>query len=230
MLNALVLIPASSTSRALIISGDRDEHVRVSRFPRGHNIEKFLWGSKKCVFLSPSSPSARELTSSACSFVSALSYLPPTTASPAPLILSAGGDPTFQTFDLSTGALLSRFPIEELLLPHVVVVPYRPPPVMGKKRPGKKAKRAKEEAALLEAKGEDGDAVEEEQVEEVQGEEGQMEEVQMEEVQGEEGKTHWRERVAKGLAVVKIVQVGDRESGGVVVLATGCVPPFFRRA
>ena len=51
MLNALVLIPASSTSRALIVSGDRDEHVRVSRFPRGHNIEKFLWGSKKCVLL-----------------------------------------------------------------------------------------------------------------------------------------------------------------------------------
>lgn len=48
MLNTLALIPSSATSggRALIATGDRDEHIRVSRFPKGHNIEGYLWGSK----------------------------------------------------------------------------------------------------------------------------------------------------------------------------------------
>ena len=153
------------------------------------------------------------------SFVSALSYLSPTAASPTPLILSAGGDTTLQTFDLSTGALFSRFPIEELLLPYVVVAPYRPPPIMGKKRPAKKAKKVKEDEEKMEVF---------EAVEEGEEEDELVEEVLVEEAQGEEeggeGKGHWKGKIAKGLAVIKIVQVGERESGGVVVLATGCVP------
>lgn len=50
MLNTLCLVPADTAAglpRDLIVTGDRDEHVRVSRFPKGHIIEQFLWGSKK---------------------------------------------------------------------------------------------------------------------------------------------------------------------------------------
>ena len=45
MLNTLALIPANG--KQYIATGDRDEHVRISRFPLGHIIEGFLWGSKK---------------------------------------------------------------------------------------------------------------------------------------------------------------------------------------
>lgn len=58
MLNTLCLVPADASHglpRDLIVTGDRDEHVRVSRFPKGHNIEKFLWGSKKYVLAFPDS-------------------------------------------------------------------------------------------------------------------------------------------------------------------------------
>ena len=53
MLNAILFLPASMTFAHpdFVISGDRDEHVRVSRYPRGEVIEKFLWGSKRCVRL-----------------------------------------------------------------------------------------------------------------------------------------------------------------------------------
>jgi len=51
MLNTLALIPAlpSTNGKQYIATGDRDEHVRISRFPMGHVIEGFLWGSKKWV-------------------------------------------------------------------------------------------------------------------------------------------------------------------------------------
>lgn len=51
MLNAVVFLPASTDEKfghpAYVVSGDRDEHVRVSRYPRGEVIDKFLWGSKR---------------------------------------------------------------------------------------------------------------------------------------------------------------------------------------
>lgn len=52
LLNTLALIPADPAhglARDWIATGDRDEHVRISRFPAGHVIEKFAWGSKRCV-------------------------------------------------------------------------------------------------------------------------------------------------------------------------------------
>jgi len=49
MLTSLALVPATDGQRALIATGDRDEHIRVARFPNGHNIERFLFGSTKWV-------------------------------------------------------------------------------------------------------------------------------------------------------------------------------------
>lgn len=49
MLTSLALIPADPScglTHDWIATGDRDEHIRISRFPAGHVIEKFAWGSK----------------------------------------------------------------------------------------------------------------------------------------------------------------------------------------
>lgn len=49
MLTSLALIPAEPSgglAHDWIATGDRDEHIRISRFPAGHVIEKFAWGSK----------------------------------------------------------------------------------------------------------------------------------------------------------------------------------------
>ncbi|KAK4705033.1 tRNA (guanine-N(7)-)-methyltransferase subunit TRM82, partial [Phenoliferia sp. Uapishka_3] len=54
MLTAVVFLPESKQAKfehpAYVVSGDRDEHVRVSRYPKGEVIEKFLWGSKRSVW------------------------------------------------------------------------------------------------------------------------------------------------------------------------------------
>ncbi|GAA5935205.1 hypothetical protein JCM1841_006444 [Sporobolomyces salmonicolor] len=188
MLNTLALIPAREKGgKSYIATGDRDEHVRVSRFPEGWVVEGFLWGSKH--------------------FVSSLLYLPPATSSPeAPsYLLSAGGDPTLQLFSLSlppssagnVGSLISQFNVEDLLTPYLAVGPETPQPVgPGRRKRGGKGKGKKEEGA----EDEEGEGEKEEEAEAYKG--------------GEEMK--------KGLAVIKMVEVGTtREQGGVVVLASG---------
>ncbi|GAA5893511.1 hypothetical protein JCM5296_007476 [Sporobolomyces johnsonii] len=188
MLNTLALIPAREKGgKSYIATGDRDEHVRVSRFPEGWVVEGFLWGSKH--------------------FVSSLLYLPPATSSPdAPsYLLSAGGDPTLQLFSLSlppssagnVGSLISQFNVEDLLTPYLAVGPETPQPVApGKRKRGGKGKGKKEEGA----EGEDGEGEKEEEEEAYKG----------------------GEQLKKGLAVIKMVEVGTtREQGGVVVLASG---------
>lgn len=55
MLNALALVPAApefGIPTDWIVTGDRDEHNRVSHFPKGYIIDKFLWGSTKYVSIS----------------------------------------------------------------------------------------------------------------------------------------------------------------------------------
>lgn len=49
MLAALALIPQQLPfiPRDLLVSGDRDEHVRISRFPLAHVIETYLFGNTR---------------------------------------------------------------------------------------------------------------------------------------------------------------------------------------
>ncbi|BGP17432.1 hypothetical protein JCM10213_003285 [Rhodosporidiobolus nylandii] len=182
MLNTLALIPKAPEAglvRDWIATGDRDEHVRISRFPRGEVIEKFGWGSK--------------------GFVSSLLYLPPTSTSP-PFLLSAGADPSIQVFSLPDAQLVKQFEIEDLLAPHLAVAPEMAAPVPAGRRKDKRGEKGKGKAA--------------------EGEGEEKDEEMKEEKVGEQEETP--KELPKGLAVVKMFEVGTtREDGGVVVLAAG---------
>jgi tRNA (guanine-N(7)-)-methyltransferase subunit TRM82 len=55
LLNAFLLSP----DEKYIITADRDEHIRVSWYPQGYNIEMYCLGHKKLVHDSPRFPSAQ---------------------------------------------------------------------------------------------------------------------------------------------------------------------------
>ncbi|GAA5982413.1 hypothetical protein JCM5350_000401 [Sporobolomyces pararoseus] len=205
MLNTLSLIPSSNDKKLYIATGDRDEHVRISRFPQGHVIEGFLFGSK--------------------SFVSSLLYVPPSSSTTSSdegdngLLLSAGGDSTIQIFKLDlpasktnddgtnpVGKLIGQYEIESLLLEHVKVAPVLPDPVPAGR---KKDKKGKNKSTTTTTKEEEG----EEEVEAATAAAAAV--VVVEEEEKKELKT--------GLAVIKMLQIGtpSTQGGGILVLAAG---------
>ncbi|KAF9156711.1 hypothetical protein DFQ26_009258 [Actinomortierella ambigua] len=75
-----------------LISSDRDEHIRVSRYPNGYIIENFCLGHT--------------------SFVSQIAQLP----SPSDkYLVSCGGDGTFRVWDFLAGKLLQTVDLREIL-------------------------------------------------------------------------------------------------------------------
>ncbi|GAA5839311.1 hypothetical protein JCM9279_005901 [Rhodotorula babjevae] len=204
MLNTMALIPADPAHgipRDWIATGDRDEHVRISRFPAGHVIEKFGWGSK--------------------AFVSSLLYLPapPSTSSATahepPYLVSGGADSTLQVFELPSAKLVKRFPVHDLVFPYLAVGPEAPTPIpSGRKKsklgPKGKGKLADASAATTET------------------EEGTPAAEDVEQEQDGEAAAGAGRELTKGLAVVKLVSVGtSRADGGVVVLAAGSTALLF---
>ncbi|BGO92487.1 tRNA (guanine-N(7)-)-methyltransferase non-catalytic subunit trm82 [Rhodotorula toruloides] len=198
MLNTLALIPADPAhglARDWIATGDRDEHVRISRFPAGHVIEKFAWGSKR--------------------LVSSLLYLPAPSSSSAatspPYLLCAGADPSIQVFELPSAELVSRFPIEEIISAYISVHPEAPTPVPAGRRKNKQGtKKGKGKEVSNE-----GEAAERDDATATPDPDAAAEE-------GGGGSAAHGAELAKGLAVVKMVEVGTtREDGGIIVLVAG---------
>ncbi|KAK4046057.1 tRNA (guanine-N(7)-)-methyltransferase non-catalytic subunit trm82 [Microbotryomycetes sp. JL201] len=108
MLHALTLVPRNNdhgVPHPLIVTADLDEHIRVSHFPKGHVIDKYLWGAER--------------------FVSALAYIPGNDEYPEPLIIAGGGDPTLKVFELTTGKLRKSFDIAQYLEPYITVLPEK---------------------------------------------------------------------------------------------------------
>ncbi|GAA5916891.1 hypothetical protein JCM8208_005445 [Rhodotorula glutinis] len=205
MLNTMALIPADPAHgipRDWIATGDRDEHVRISRFPAGHVIEKFGWGSK--------------------AFVSALLYLPAppssssTSVAAPPYLVSGGADSTLQVFELPSAKLVKRFPVHDLVFPYLAVGPEAPTPIPSgrkKSKMGPKGKGKLADASAATTETEEGTPAAEDAGEQEQD--------------AEAGTGAGRE-LTKGLAVVKLVSVGaSRADGGVVVLAAGATALLY---
>ena len=144
-------------------------------------------------------------------FVSALLHIPSSPSHPE-LLLSAGGDATLQTFDFNSGALLSQVSVEAELYPFIIVASIRPGVSLINQ--GKKQDRKARKQALQKGK-----------AKAVEGEVEAVSELGEEEVAAGEGiPTTIYDSDAPlplGLAVTKIIRVGEGVEGGFVILASG---------
>lgn len=115
-----------------ICTADRDEHIRLSRYPQGEVVERFLLGHRH--------------------FVSALLPLPATKQ-----LLSAGGEPSIHVWSFPEGILKVRIPIIDQVLAHTTVrAPTRwgrRDPVTGEKRERLPNSRGVSVMKLLECEG-----------------------------------------------------------------------------
>ena len=75
-----------------VLTADRDEHIRISRFPSSHVVEGYLFGSE--------------------GFVSAL-HIPSTRPS---WLVSGGGEPVLRLWDLKQAKLLGTVDVSDVLL------------------------------------------------------------------------------------------------------------------
>jgi tRNA (guanine-N(7)-)-methyltransferase subunit TRM82 len=110
-----------------IVTADRDEHIRISWYPEGYNIETFCLGHTKCLsfrrFLSLLSSPLRNCHDWILTvvvfvrYVSALCMLPFKGLS----LVSAGGDAELHFWNWKTGALLEKIPILDHAKSYIVV-------------------------------------------------------------------------------------------------------------
>ncbi|KAI5477966.1 tRNA (guanine-N7-)-methyltransferase subunit Trm82 [Pseudohyphozyma bogoriensis] len=205
MLNALLLLPTSAASpRPLIATGDSDAHVRLSRFPSGHIIDKYLWGAKK--------------------FVASFALIEDGERK---VLVSAGGDKELWLHDLEKGELVGQVEVEDDVLKTVVVAPSAPDAVVKTKGKGKgqdKGKKKEEEGATVEGEGEavaEGEGEEKIEVDEKNEEEKEEEKKQRVFTLGPHA---FKDGVTTGLAVIKTLVIPGQ---GVVVLAAGATALLF---
>ncbi|KAF6761502.1 guanine-N7--methyltransferase subunit Trm82 [Ephemerocybe angulata] len=92
-LNAMLL----TDDEKYIITSDRDEHIRVSWYPQGFNIEMYCLGHHK--------------------FVSAL-HIPSVDSA---TLISGGGDPALKLWDWMTGQEKAELPVAEVIEPFIVI-------------------------------------------------------------------------------------------------------------
>ncbi|KAF8677503.1 tRNA (guanine-N(7)-)-methyltransferase non-catalytic subunit wuho [Rhizoctonia solani] len=105
-----------------VISADRDEHVRVSWYPDGWDIDRYCLGHKKFV-------SALEIPACAPS-----------------VLISGGGDPELYVWEYKTGKNIARIPVWDHIRPFIKVKGGRRKPEKPQGKKSKKRAAAEEEA------------------------------------------------------------------------------------
>ncbi|CAE7193695.1 unnamed protein product, partial [Rhizoctonia solani] len=113
-----------------VISADRDEHIRVSWFPEGWDVDRYCQGHKK--------------------FVSALE-IPLCAPS---VLVSGGGDPELYVWEYKTGKNIARIPIWDSVAPFIKVKGGRRKPEKPQGKRNKK-KAAEEDVEMTPESGED---------------------------------------------------------------------------
>ncbi|EAU90329.1 tRNA (guanine-N7-)-methyltransferase subunit Trm82 [Coprinopsis cinerea okayama7 len=96
-LNAMLLTHSADFEEKYIITADRDEHIRVSWYPQGYNVEMYCLGHRK--------------------FVSAL-HIP---QSDPTVLVSGGGDPVLKVWDWMSGKQKGNVEVAEVVEPYIVV-------------------------------------------------------------------------------------------------------------
>lgn len=89
------VVAAEYQGRQYVISADRDEHIRVTRYPQTFVIERWLFGHTE--------------------FVSSIVVVPWQKE----LLVSGGGDDFLAVWNWTTGELLSKFELREVVLEHL---------------------------------------------------------------------------------------------------------------
>ena len=134
-----------------IVTADRDEHIRVSWFPKGYNIEMYCLGHLKCVI-----PPLKICASlmQFYRFVSAI-HIPKNDSSS---LISGGGDPMLKIWDWATGVTKHSLSVLEVVEPFIVIRASKKkrggdddegaPEGAGKKSKGQRRKENKKKANL----------------------------------------------------------------------------------
>lgn len=100
LLTSVLVLSHPSFPHPLLVTADRDEHVRVSAFPKAFVIHRYLLGHR--------------------AFVGALAWCPGREGG---VLISGGGEGDLRTWDVDTGKELGRTPVDKLAEGSVVDPP-----------------------------------------------------------------------------------------------------------